>query len=161
TVVLALLAYFQIRAGRAQGEATLAIAGQTREAAERQWQPRVISSPWGEPKRGTGDDAAPDEMAVGYSLKNEGTGPAFNVEHAAELGGRLHPSPEVGQYRAMTAGEDLPPMRDTSGAIRTLKPLVVGVKTADWNDDVVYWTRFENLLGERFEVRNYFDLTRP
>jgi hypothetical protein len=38
---------------------------------------------------------------------------------------------------------------------------VVGVKLAEWSEDIIYWARFENLLGERFEVRNPPDPTRP
>ena len=41
--------------------------------------------------------------------------------------------------------------------------IVTGVKLSEWHDGegLVYWTRFENPLGERFEVRNYPDPTRP
>ena len=85
TVGLAALAFWQIHAGREQTEvatdAALAIARETRQAAERQWQPRVFAHAWGDPVRGDGHNAAPDEMGVRYRLKNEGTGPAFNVEH--------------------------------------------------------------------------------
>jgi hypothetical protein len=198
-VVLAALAYFQIRAGQAQAreareqsnaqaqeareqsnaqareareqsnaaltmaeaqsDASLKIAHETREAAERQWQPRVIAHKWSDPKLGTGDDAAPDEMAVGYRLKNEGTGPAFNVEHGVEVGGRVHRWP--GQYQAMVAREEQPPMLTATGLPQQVTPLVVGVKKDQWSDDLLYWTRFENLLGERFEVRSPPDLTKP
>lgn len=166
TVGLALLAYWQIRAGRAQTteatEAALAIARETREAAERQWQPRVFVHAWGDPVHGDGDNAAPDEIAVPYRLKNEGTGPAFNVEHGVEVAGELHTWGDR-QYRSIAAGEELPPMLDTIGQPVSLTPLAVGVKLAEWNDGegLVYWSRFENLLGERFEVRNYPDPTRP
>jgi hypothetical protein len=184
-IALAVLAFRQIRAGQAQAqeakqqsEAALTIAREqsaasvaiaretreaaheTREAAQRQWQPRVIPYRWGDPKPGTGDDAAPDEMAVGYRLKNEGTGPAFNVEHGVEVGGRAHRWP-AGQYPAMRSGEELPPMLDATGQPVQLNPLVVGVNKGQWTDDIVYWTRFENLLGERFEVRNPPDDTKP
>jgi hypothetical protein len=33
--------------------------------------------------------AAPGEMAVPYYLRNQGTGPAFNVEHGVEVTGKL------------------------------------------------------------------------
>jgi hypothetical protein len=178
TVGLAVLAYVQIHAGQNQAKeakqqsnaalamaetqsaASLRIARETREAAERQWQPRVIAHKWSDPKPGTGDDAAPDEMAVGYSLKNEGTGPAFNVEHGVEVGGRLHKW-GAGLYHAMMAGEEVPPMRNATGQPVKLTPLIVGVKQEQWVDDIVYWTRYENLLGERFEVRCPPDETKP
>jgi len=178
TVALALLAYLQIRAGqsqavtmRAQSDAALAIAQEqaaaaltvareTREAAERQWQPRVFVHAWHGPVPGDGNDAAPDEMAVRYYLSNEGTGPAFNVEHGVEVAGKLH-TWEDRQWRTMRAGEAIPPMFDTIGQPVSLSPIVVGVKKSEWSEDIVYWTRFENLLGERFEVRNFPDPTRP
>jgi len=126
TVALAVLAYFQIRAGRHQAEAAkaqsdaalkitreqaaaaVAIAKETREAAERQWQPRVIANPWPGPSRGDGDNAAPDEMAVSYYLGNDGSGPAFNVEHGIEVAGKLL-AWEGGLYRTMRAGQEFPP----------------------------------------------------
>jgi hypothetical protein len=39
--------------------------------------------------------------------------------------------------------------------------LVIPVKLTEWSDDIVYCARFENLLGERFEVRSYLDPMRP
>jgi hypothetical protein len=172
TVVLAVLAYAQIKANgkqtrealgiaRESREAALAIARESREAAERQWQPRVFGHAWQGPRAGSGDDAAPNEMAVGYYLGNEGTGPAFNIEHGVQVGNKRFPW--IGQYRTMRAGEQIPPMLDSIGQPIQLVPLYVGVPLDEWTDkaDVVYWTRFENLLGERFEVRNYPDPNRP
>ena len=164
TVGLAALAFWQIRAGREQTkvatDAALAIARETRQAAERQWQPRVFAHAWGDPVRGDGHSAAPDEMGVGYRLKNEGTGPAFNVEHGVWVAGKLHTWGDR-QYCSMHAGEELPPMLDAIGQPVKLTPLVVGVKLTEWHDGegLIYWTRFENLLGERFQVLNYPDAT--
>jgi hypothetical protein len=162
TVGLAVLAYCQISAGRTQTSAALKIARETREAAQRQWQPRVFVHAWANPVPGTGDNAAPDEMAVPYRLENEGTGPAFNVAHGVEVAGKLHTWGDR-QYRSIRAGQELPPMLDSIGMAVKVDPLVVGVKLTEWNDGegLVYWSRFENLLGERFEVRNYPDPTRP
>ena len=82
TVAPAALAYFQIRAGQAQAKdsktqsdaalaiareqsaASRVIARETREAAERQWQPRVFVHPRRGPVCGDGRNAARDEMAV-------------------------------------------------------------------------------------------------
>jgi hypothetical protein len=101
TVVLAAVAAWQIRAGQKQSEATL-------EAAERQWQPVVIVHQWhGGPVRGSGEDAAPDEMAVRYFLGNEGVGPALNVEHGVEVSGTRHVWP-LPPYAAHRAGEYVP-----------------------------------------------------
>jgi hypothetical protein len=160
TVALAVLAYCQIRAGRAQSEAALDIARETREAAQRQWQPRVIAQGWKSPVPGTGDDAPPGEIAVSYYLSNDGTGPAFNVEHGVEIAGKLHRW-EAGLYPTMRAGDQYPPMFDSLGHPTSLTPLTIGVKQSEWSDEFAHWTRFENLLGERFEVRNYPDPTRP
>jgi hypothetical protein len=54
------------------------------------WGSVVFVHGFGEPVRGNGDNAAPDEMAVSYYLSNEGTGPAFNVEHGVEIEGTPH-----------------------------------------------------------------------
>jgi hypothetical protein len=162
TVALAALAYWQIRAGRQQTLAALSIAREAREAAERQWQPRVFAHAWhGGPVRGDGDAAAPDEMTVPYYLTNAGTGPAFNVEHGIEVAGEQKTWDDR-QWRTMAAGEEIPPLHDSIGMPVALKPIVIGISLDEWDDsELVYWTRFENLLGERFEVRNHPDPTRP
>jgi hypothetical protein len=164
TVALAVLAYRQITAGQAQikeqADAALALARETREAAERQWQPRVFAHAWHGPVRGDGDNAAPDEMAVRYYLSNEGTGPAFNVEHGIDVAGTPH-TWENRQWRTMRAGEAIPPIPDPIRQPVPDSPLVIGVRLTDWDEDITYWTRFENLLGERFEVRNPPDATTP
>jgi len=167
TVGLAALAYWQIMAGKKQaaeqGEAALELARETRNAAERQWQPRVFAHAWhGEPVKGDGDNAAVGEMAVRYFLQNEGTGPAFNVEHGVEVAGKLHTWNDW-QYRSMRAGEAIPPLYDVTTQPVAVTPIVVGVNAGEWHDGkgLMYWTRFENLLGERFEVRNPPDATVP
>ena len=160
TAVLAALAYLQMRAASTQTAAALAIAMETRAAAERQWQPRVIANPWPGPSPGSGDDAAPDETAVPYYLSNDGTGPAFNVEHGVEVAGKLHLW-EYGSYRSMGAGLEIPPVHDAVGLPVSVRPIVVGVKRAEWDEDIVYCTRFENLLGEHFELRNFPAPARP
>jgi hypothetical protein len=180
TVVLAVLAYFQIRAGwaqaregkeqsdaalaiaREQSAAALAVARETREAAERQWQPRVFVHGWhGGPKPGDGDNVAPNEMAVPYYLSNEGTGPAFNVEHGVEVNGKPYTFNDW-QWPSMRAGEFIPQLDVNATQPVPSSAIAVGVPLARWGDgsDLVYWSRFENLLGERFEVRNHQDPTR-
>ncbi len=102
------------------------------------------------------------EKAVRYWLENEGTGPAFNVEHGVEVAGKLHTWNDW-QYRSMRAGESAPLMFDANNFPVSKSPIVVGVPMDEWNDGegLMYWTRFENLLGERFEVRNPPDATVP
>jgi hypothetical protein len=160
TVVLAAVATWQIYTSRQQTEATLEIATETRQAAERQWQPRVVPNAWNGPIPGTGDDAAPDEVGVRYYLSNDGTRPAFNVEHGVEVVAKLHTS-AAGIYATVRTGEQILPMFDSIGQPVSLTPLTVGVKRDEWDDDFVYWTRFENLLGERFEVRTFPEPVRP
>jgi hypothetical protein len=149
-----------IAIAKEQAAAALAVAQETRQAAERQWQPRVFVHGRGHPTRGTGDDAAPDEMAVAYYLSNEGTGPAFNIEHGIEVGGRPYTWNDR-QWPSMRAGEFIPQLDHDAAQPVPSSAIVVGVPIAEWNDDLTYWSRFENLLGERFEVRNYADPTRP
>jgi hypothetical protein len=178
TLLLAALAFWQIRAGQAQAKeakgqsdaaltiardqatAALTVARETREAAERQWQPRVFAHAWHGPVRGDGNNAAADEMAVRYYLRNEGTGPAFNVEHGVDVAGTPH-TWENRQWRTMRAGEAIPPIPDPIRQPVPDSPLVIGVRLTEWDEAIIYWTRFENLLGERFEVRNPPDATRP
>lgn len=179
TVVLVWLAYrqmeaarVQVRDAREQSDAALAIAEQqasaavavareTREAAQRQWQPRVFVHGKGEPVPGNGDNAAPDEMAVAYYLSNEGTGPAFNVEHGVEIEGRPY-TWEDRQWRTMRAGEFIPQLDADSAQPVPSTAIVVGVKLAHYGEgrNRVYWSRFENLLGDRYEVRNPAEATR-
>jgi hypothetical protein len=179
TVGLALLAYkqmgaaeVQMRGTRAQSDAAIAIAKEqaaaalqlareTREAAERQWQPRVFVHGKDEPTVGDGNDAAPDEMAVAYYLSNEGTGPAFNVEHGIEIAGKTYTWNDW-QWGSMRAGEFIPQLDAGSTQPVPSSAIVVGVKLSEWveGEDRVYWSRFENLLGDRYEVRNYADAAR-
>jgi hypothetical protein len=75
----------------------------------------VFAHSWASgPKVGDGNDAVPDEMAVPYYLSNEGTGPAFDIEHGVEIAGKLHTF-EGRQYRTMRAGEQVPQLYDSIG----------------------------------------------
>jgi type II secretory pathway pseudopilin PulG len=178
TIALAIVAVCQIRAGqkqaqsaarqarrafelaRTQADAASRIASETREAAERQWQPRVFARKSGGVESGDGRNAAPDEWAVPCYLVNEGTGPAFNIEVGIEAEGKFHPW-EGGPWWALQAQEFFPPL-DPAGTRRVPStPIHVGVKVNEWADDYVIVSRFENLLEERFEVRTYPDPNRP
>jgi hypothetical protein len=178
TVALAIVAVVQIRASQtqaadamAQSEATVAaaraqsrsaleIAREAREAAQRQWQPRVFMHAWHGPERGDGTNAAPDEMAVRFYLSNEGTGPAFNVKPWVEVTGKPH-TWEDRLYRTMGVDEFCPTLTLGTGQPVPDSFLAIGVKLTEWSEDIVYCVEFENLLGERFVVRNYPDATRP
>jgi hypothetical protein len=180
TIALAVIAVCQIRAGRKQAEsaarqtrralelarkqadAAIRIATETREAAERQWQPRVFVRKLGAVELGDGRNAAPDEWAVPCYVVNEGTGPAFNIELGIEAEGKLHPSP-VGPWWAMQAQEFFPPLdtRRVPNLRIPTTPMYIGVKVTELAEDYVFVARFENLLEERFEVRSYPDPTKP
>lgn len=96
TVALAMLAYLQIRASQWQAseaaaaatlQSTIALqaARETREAAERQWQPRVIAHPWfwvipGDREGTQGGAVVDGTLHAAYYLVNQGSGPAFNVD---------------------------------------------------------------------------------
>lgn len=101
-------------------------------------------------------------MAVAYYLSNEGTGPAFNVEHGVEVEGRRHTWNDW-QWRTMRAGEFIPQLDICSTQPVPSSEIVVGVPLSEWGagNGRLYWARFENLLGERWEVRNPADPTRP
>jgi hypothetical protein len=180
TAGLAFLAYrqmrtseVQMRGARAQADAAIAlakeqtaamlgIARETREAAERQWQPRVFVHGKGRFYLGHGhDDVAEDEVGVPYYLSNEGTGPAFNVEHGIEVAGRSYTWKDW-QWGSMRAGEFIPPLSPESTQPVPEEAIVIAIPAREWErPTLVYWSRFENLLGERFEVRNYDDPRSP
>jgi hypothetical protein len=62
----------------------------------------------------------------------------------------------------MRAGEFVPALSQPITQPVPDSCLVIGVTSSEWDDEsFVYRTRFENLLGERFEVSNYPDPTRP
>jgi hypothetical protein len=151
TAMLAFLAFLQIRAGKAQ----------TREQADalmRQWQPRVCAHRF----IGTYERPAllSDQMPVPYFLTNDGTGPAFNVTYGIELAGTRCASSEY-VYRVLRPGEEAP-QATGKNLEHWLIPIVEivdkdGRNTHEVEQALVYWTEFDNLMGERFEVRNHFD----
>jgi hypothetical protein len=162
TVALAALAYGQIRAGGKQTAAALEMARQTREAAERQWQPRVFAHPWygaipGERDQIAGGVVVDGQLRAAYYLVNQGSGPAFNIEHGTEIGGNRQ---RLGVYLNMGASDVVPPVfnYDVPSGVR---PFVVVASVVELKGEpVAYWAQFENLLGERFEVVSYHDENR-
>ena len=145
----------------------LAGKAQTREQAEtvkREWQPRVRAQPFiGAYKKPV---LIPDQMAVPYFLSNDGTGPAFNVEYGIELSGQPG-TPSGHLYRVLRAREEAPtkeiedePGKHWLDAIVTTV-MKQGMSEDEIKEELVYWAWFDNLIGERFEVRNPHDVGQP
>ena len=60
----------------------------------------------------------------------------------------------------MAAGSVLPPVSDYEHPTG-VRPILVRVPEPDFKcEPLAYWTQFENLLGERFEVVSYHDPDR-
>ena len=137
----------QIAASQAQNEAV-------REAARAQLQPIVFTHAWqgillrqGEPL-----------PSFRYYLKNEGVGPALDVEHGIRTDEHEYTSGgERTRYRTLSADEAVPAGFPEAGG--TLAPLEV--QGPHEQGEVVYWSRFSNVFGERFETRNYWDASKP
>lgn len=114
TVALAGVAVIQIRAGKKQTEIALQTARETREAAERQWQPRVFAHPWfwkipGDREGIEGGAVIDGTLHAAYYLINQGSGPAFNVEHGIDVGGNRQ---KTGIILNMGGGHVIPPVFD-------------------------------------------------
>jgi hypothetical protein len=157
----------QIRASVKQGEAI-------REAARAQLQPMVFahadavkSYPGSAADRfGAGPaneyELGPGQIGFGYRLKNEGTGIALNIEHGVEIDGREIPYEAGMRFRALRPGEAQPAFDfvDPRGGFMRIKPWVVVADErelpSEWASRV-YWARFDNVFGERFETRNPSD----
>jgi hypothetical protein len=151
SVVLAGLAYVQIR--------------QARGWARAQLQPVVLAYPWGATSHLMSDE--PQPWVVRYYLRNDGLGPALDVEHGIEADGLEIPwfqqEPDGGgaRYRTVIVGESLPPgyPPPPNEAPQAARLLEIPMESPP--QQVAYWTRFSNAYGERFVTRNYFDPSRP
>lgn len=145
------LVHKQIQASTAQNEAV-------REAARAQMQPIVFAHGFGSPlSDATGRDAPPGRVRLRYYLKNEGVGPALDVEHGVSIGGVDSTVNDAGaRYRTPSAGETAPPGYPNSQAYG-----VLAVDVLNAEPDRIYWTRFSNVFGDRFEVLNYPEASRP
>jgi hypothetical protein len=97
-------------------------------------------------------------LAVGAYIKNEGTGPAFNVRFGVELNGikypyKLYPEdPDTGNVqRVLAPGE----ARPGGTAFEVVIPdFHVWVGKGDPDPGRVYWARYENAQGKTWETRN-------
>ncbi len=152
TVVLAGVAVKQMRSAREQSGAAL-------EALRRQTQPLVFAHERHGPQTNASD------VEYRYYLKNEGLGPALNIEHGVEIYGKDYPFGEGMQFRTAQPGEYLPRLEEKSAAAPD-DWLSVNVPIADLQvgrerTPRVYWTRFEGVFGDRWEVRNPYDPREP
>ena len=138
----------ELQASIAQGEAV-------REAARAQLQPIVFAHGYGPPRSAA-------HLPVGsavfrYYLKNEGVGPALDVEHGVRFGQREHTvDDQKYRYRTLSSGEEVPPgyPKQPDGS-----PIEVEARHND--EELLYWARFSNVFGERFETRNYLSASKP
>jgi hypothetical protein len=180
TIGLALIAFLQMRAARIQIEVMKATAGEqvkvlqdtagrelaavreqieaavkqndaVREAARAQLQPIVFAHP-----------LPATDGSLRYWMKNEGVGPALDVEHGISISaGRTTETFVYGggkrakRMRTFAAGEALPPGYPYA---QNVDPFEVAVpRHWDGVSPVTYWTRFRNVFGDRFEVLNQAD----
>jgi hypothetical protein len=157
TVALGAVALLQMRAGSTQAREQV-------EAVKRGVQPRVTAHRWVDPKRRR--TYGEEVVSLHFYLTNDGTGPAFNVVYGVDVGGRSCPGDNGHIYRKMNVGAILPGPSDHLDPPGSTQPIVVDLKHEgrprdEIDRDLVYWTRFDNVMGERFEVRNPHDTTRP
>jgi hypothetical protein len=153
TMLLAAVAYLQMRAGRWQ-------AYEQAEAVKRGMQPRVTAERWFDPEhRQTYDEVF---VSMQFFLTNDGAGPAFNVAYGVDSDDQSHPGDNGHLYRTMRVAEILPGPSDSLDSPGSEQPIVVKFRHENKPRDeidqgLVYWTRFDNVMGERFEVRNPHD----
>lgn len=159
TAFLVIFAARQIRAAREQAEVA-------REASARQWYPLVYAHEGELP--GPDPDIDADHL-VGcfYFLRNEGLGPALNLEHGVEVWGQSWPfgGAQTRQFRSVQPGCSIPPTDDgdpePGNFIVRHIPELSFYADDECPDEVVYWCRFESLFGDRWETRNSSDPTQP
>jgi hypothetical protein len=147
----------QIDASLEQGRAI-------RDAARAQLQPIVFAHgdrTFSGPDDSPGIDLHADQLGFSYHLGNEGTGIALNISHGVEVGGVEYEFGGGMQMRVLRPDERQPPADFINELGQTIRyqPLVVavprGALAEDWSTTVVqYWTRYDNVFGERFETRN-------
>jgi hypothetical protein len=136
-----------------------------REAAGRQWYPLVYAHE-GEPPRADPDLDSDSHIGCFYYLRNEGLGPALNIEHGVEVWGRswLFGGDTGRQFRSVQPGASIPPAvrgeEVPDELIVKHLPEVAFYLDEETPDEVVYWCRYESLFGDRWETRNSNDPTK-
>jgi hypothetical protein len=159
TVFLVVFAARQIKAAREQAQIA-------REAASRQWYPLVYAHEGEAP--GPDPDIESDEhIGCFYFLRNEGLGPALNIEHGVEVWGTswIFGGAQARQYRSVQPGASIPPTlegeTEPESLIARHIPEASFFPDDEVPDEVVYWCRFESLFGDRWETRNSNDPRQP
>ncbi|MGA9313613.1 MAG: hypothetical protein WBV77_03180 [Solirubrobacteraceae bacterium] len=155
TVSLVIFAWRQIKAMRQQTD-----------IVSRQWHPLVYAhegeSPGADPDLESGDP-----FGCFYYLRNDGLGPALNIEHGVEVWGQVWPfgGQQTRQFRTIQPGASIPPVANGEEVPDDLivKHIPEHSFYADDEvpEEVVYWCRYESLFGERWETRNSSDSTKP
>lgn len=158
TAFLVVFAWRQIGATKQQADIA-------REASSRQWYPLVYAHEGEVPGL---DSALPSDDHIGcfYYLRNEGLGPALNIEHGVEVWGRewAFGGELSRQYRSIQPGATIPPTGpggDPSDSV-IVKHIPEGMFYLDdeMPEEVIYWCRYESLFGDRWETRNSNDSTQ-
>lgn len=149
---------------RQQIAAVAGIATETRRAARAQLQPIVFAHALASHALGPDDnlDISEGQIAFPYYLANEGTGIALNIRHGVEIDGIEYPFGEGLLMRVLRPGEEVPLRDPITAKLVQLRPFATVMNKSElppgWpNVARVYWTRFENVFGERFETRNPLD----
>ncbi|HXQ00394.1 MAG TPA: hypothetical protein VN845_10080 [Solirubrobacteraceae bacterium] len=164
-IVLAGVAAYQARQSRNQAvamheqvEAGLAQERTLREMTSAQLRPVVHAHP--SSRWVTGPDErlgiGPREMALAYSLSNNGSGVALRVQHGVNIGGMVEAPGYGKRIDALRAGEHVP----TSGLTRAPRPaelLMVSVHQEEVPANyailpLTYWVRYESVLGEQLQT---------
>lgn len=148
TIGLVIFAMRQFKAMRLQIDVT-------REGAARQWYPLVYAHEAEPPGGAAGEE---DKVVCSYYLRNEGLGPALNIEHGVEVWGTEWLFQRGSQFRSVQPGASIPPSPEGEELPGELleKRIPEGSFYPDDEvpDDVVYWCRYESLFGDRWETRN-------
>jgi hypothetical protein len=152
TIALACLAFRQMGKLDRQADAV-------REAARAQLQPLVFAQGVGVSKRD-----AEGNSTFYYVIRNDGVGPALDVEHGIMLGEERRPfgGGESGmRFRTLAAGEQVPGPRPENAPLDYTGPEPLSVE-GPWQERAfAFWARFDNVFGERFETVNGMDPTIP
>lgn len=155
TVSLVIFAWRQIKAMRQQTD-----------IVSRQWHPLVYAHE-GEPPGADPDLDGDDHIGCFYYLRNDGLGPALNIEHGVEVWGHTWPfgGQQARQFRTIQPGASIPPATSADEAPDDLIVKHIPENSFYPDDEVpeevVYWCRYESLFGERWETRNSSDPTKP
>lgn len=159
TLVLAFLAWRQMRAAVEQVEATREIASQA-----------VYPLVYGHQRHAVNYEAEGDVFVFHYYLWNEGLGPALDVEHGVLIAGEEVAFGDDWQFRSIQPGEFIPPREDDADGVpsRSLDLPVPkgryygsGHAAADRvPPEQVYWCRYRDLFGRRWETRNSTNASR-